>query len=181
MKTVFFDRDGIVNLPPPESEYVLSRDQFEITPAFPAVLRAVTDLGYTSLVVTNQRCIDRKLIDAETLNRIHERLCQRLRQEHGITLLEVLYCPHGPSDRCACRKPLPGMLQDAARRYGIDLTSSWMIGDRMTDVEAGRRAGCRTILVNAAPDIILPDAVYHPDHVCPDMETLKTNITAWLA
>ncbi len=181
MKAVFFDRDGVVNIPPPESEYVLSLDQFEIMPAFPAVLRTVTDLGYVSLVVTNQRCIDKKLVSAETVNLIHKMMFQRLRDEHGISLLDVLYCPHGPTDGCECRKPLPGMLRQAARRHDLDLTCSWMIGDRMTDVEAGRRAGCRTILVNGAPDIIRPDSPYRPDHVCQDMETLKANITAWLA
>lgn len=180
MKAVFFDRDGIVNLSPPEGEYVLALEQFEITPAFPAALRAVSGLGYAAVVVTNQRCIDRNLVSAETVRRIHEHLRRRLEQEHGLSVLDILFCPHGPADRCACRKPLPGMLLEAARRHDLDLARSWMIGDRMTDVEAGKRAGCRAILVHPAPDINSPDAAYRPDHVCPDMDSLKSRIAGWL-
>ncbi len=180
MKTVFFDRDGIVNIPPLEGEYVLSWETFAMAPAFPDILRAVTDLGYVSVVVTNQRCIKKGLVAAETVERMHERLRDCLLRKHGLKILDIRYCPHGPSDHCECRKPLPGMLQQAARKHGLDLQASWMIGDRWTDVEAGRRAGCRTILVNPAADIEGSKTDLRPDHTCPDMETLRERITEWL-
>lgn len=178
MKTVFFDRDGIVNIPPPEGGYILTPEEFKIEPLFPAVLRAVTELGYAAVVVTNQRCIAQGMVTQKTVNDIHEYMRNRLRKEHGLALLDVLLCPHGPEDGCKCRKPLPGMLLEAARRHNLDLSSSWMIGDRMTDIEAGRRAGCRTILVNAAPDA--GAGRYRPDHACPAMASLLSGIHVWL-
>ncbi len=179
MKAVFFDRDGVVNIPPPEGGYVLSEQEFALDPAFPAVLRKVTDLGFAAVVITNQRCVARGWVDMTTIEAVHANMQRTLLKDHGLTLLDVLCCPHGPAE-CDCRKPLPGMLLTAARRHAIELNESWMIGDRMTDVEAGCRAGCRTILVNAAPSPDPDDTRCRPDHVCPDMATLLRRLDEWL-
>lgn len=179
MRTVFFDRDGIVNIPPPEGGYVLSEADFKMDPVFPEILRNVTDKGYAAVVITNQRCITRGYVTAETVDAIHEHMKRSLREEHGLTLLDVLFCPHGP-DECDCRKPLPGMLLTAARRHAINLKESWMIGDRMTDVETGIRAGCRTILVTPSPAALLQGTTVQPDHVCSDMKTLLQKLDDWM-
>jgi D-glycero-D-manno-heptose 1,7-bisphosphate phosphatase len=145
---VFFDRDGIVNRSPGPG-YVLDWDAFAFEPAFPRILRAVLDKGYVAVVVTNQRGVALGLMSAETLETIHARMRRALREEHGLDLLDVLACTH-EKDGCDCRKPAPGMLLAAARRHHLDLAQSWMIGDHARDVEAGRRAGCRTVRVGGA-------------------------------
>ena len=148
IKCVFFDRDGIVNRPPPpERRYVTHRDYFELIPEFVDVLRQVRARGYEAVVVTNQSGIARGRMTEADAHDIHRHL-EELLAGHGLHLLDVVMCP-SDDDRHPDRKPNPGMLLTAARRHAIDLPSSWMVGDQERDVEAGRRAGCRTILVEA--------------------------------
>jgi len=147
-KCIFFDRDGIVN-ESPGSGYVERWEDFKLLTEFVRVLRLVREAGYQAVVVSNQRCVSLGKVSRETVDDMHDRLWRVLREEYGLELLDILYCPHGAADACECRKPRPGMLLEASRRHGIDLTSSWMIGDQERDIEAGRRAGCRTILVSA--------------------------------
>jgi histidinol-phosphate phosphatase family protein len=143
---VFLDRDGIVNERPPDAErYVLNWESFRLLPDFPAVLRVIRDKGYPAILVSNQRGVGRGLMSEQVLREIHDRLRARLREDR-LELLDVFYCP-SDDDRHPDRKPQPGMLLKAARRHRLDLARSWMIGDTETDVEAGRRAGCRTIRV----------------------------------
>lgn len=144
-KCVFFDRDGIVNKPP-SADYVACWDQFEFDPAFPEILRLVTEWGYVSVVITNQRGVALGRLTRETLEGIHSGMRRRLRDEHDLDFLDVFYCPHD-NDECECRKPKPGMLIEAAHRHDIDLSASWMIGDSERDITAGRAAGCSTIFV----------------------------------
>jgi D-glycero-D-manno-heptose 1,7-bisphosphate phosphatase len=149
-RCVFFDRDGIVNVSPPEGDYVRSWRDFELAPGFPALLRLAGERGYVGVVITNQRGVARGLMTESDLADIHRRLRELLRAGHGLELLDILHCPHG-RDECECRKPKPGMLLEAAHRHALDLAQSWMIGDSERDVEAGRRAGCRTVLVGGDP------------------------------
>jgi len=149
IKCVFFDRDGIVNKSP-GAGYVERLEDFELLTGFVKTLRLVRGAGYEAVVVSNQRGIALGRMTTEVVDKMHEWLRRTLRVDHELDLLDILYCPHDDSDRCACRKPLPGMLMEAARRHGIDLENSWMIGDQERDIEAGRNAGCKTILVSAA-------------------------------
>lgn len=144
-RCVFFDRDGIVNKAP-RSRYVERWEDFHIQPEFVAALRETHRRGYVAVVVTNQKGIAKGVIKARVVRAIHSRLCRMLSKEHGLQLLDVMVCPHGDNE-CVCRKPQPGMLLKAALRHDIDLKKSWMIGDQERDVEAGLRAGCRTVLV----------------------------------
>ena len=144
-KCVFFDRDGIVNRSPGPG-YVERWEDFELLPEFVDVLRRVTDRGYAAVIVTNQRGVARGIIGRETVEDMHAKLRALLSHAHGLELLDILYCPHEVG-ACECRKPRPGMLLEAARRHGLDLAASWMIGDQETDVETGRNAGCRTVRV----------------------------------
>ena len=148
-RCVFFDRDGIVNVRVVDG-YVESWDGFDLLPEFPEVLRKVSAMGYVAVVITNQRGVARGIMSREAVDEIHTNLNALLERDHGVRLLDVMVCPH-EKDSCRCRKPQPTMLIDAATKHGIDLVASWMIGDTESDVEAGRRAGCRTILVSAEP------------------------------
>jgi D-glycero-D-manno-heptose 1,7-bisphosphate phosphatase len=155
-KCVFFDRDGIVNESPSPRRYVERWEDFRLLPPFVRLLRRTAEAGYAAVVVTNQRGVALGAVAELELERIHRLLRERLKREHGLELLDILYCPHDEGT-CQCRKPRPGMLLEAARRHGLDLKGSWMIGDSETDVEAGRRAGCRTVLVGGAAGSSIAD------------------------
>lgn len=145
-KCVFFDRDGIVNESPGAGKYVLDWEAFRLIPEFPECLRVAHRHGYEAAIVTNQRAVALGLIRADQVEAMHQRLRELLEREYGLSLLDIVYCPHNTGE-CSCRKPEPGMLLAVAARHDIDLRRSWMVGDSETDVEAGRRAGCRTIRV----------------------------------
>jgi D,D-heptose 1,7-bisphosphate phosphatase len=111
-------------------------------------------MGYELFVVSNQAGVARGLFTEASLQPVQRRLGELLAQ-YGVTLQGFYYCPHSPDGAisryaidCSCRKPMPGMLQRAADEHGIDLPRSWMIGDILHDVEAGRRAGCNTVLID---------------------------------
>ena len=145
---VFFDRDGIINVPPPpEQRYITDPADFFLLPGFTEVLRACTEHGYPTYVVTNQKCVAIGRLSEEGLHAIHARMHDLLAEEN-LFLDGVYYCPHQESDKCSCRKPKPGMLLRAADEHGLDLDASLLIGDQPRDCEAGKAAGCRTILVN---------------------------------
>jgi len=150
-KCVFFDRDGIVNESPGPGRYVTRWDDFHLIPEFPACLRSVLKMGYEAAIVTNQRAVARGLMTLDDLEDIHRRLKQLLMRRYGLALLDIAYCPHDKNE-CSCRKPNPGMILAVAGKHHLDLAGSWMVGDSETDVEAGRRAGCRTILVSGRAD-----------------------------
>jgi len=118
-------------------------EEFVFTPGVEEFTARLRKLGYLLVVVTNQPDIGRGLLSPEVLGKIHGMMKSRLAVD------DILFCPHDGTTACSCRKPAPGMLLDAARRHRIDLERSWMIGDRDKDVEAGRRAGCRTIILTA--------------------------------
>jgi len=145
-KCVFFDRDGIVNESPGQGRYVTRWQDFHLVPEFPICLRSVLKMGYQAALITNQRAVARGLMSIKDLEDIHARLKRLLMRRYGLALLDIAYCPHNTNE-CSCRKPNPGMLLAMADKHSLDLAASWMIGDSETDVEAGKRAGCRTILV----------------------------------
>jgi len=163
---VFFDRDGIVNEPAAFSGYIECWRDFRLIPEFVDIARLAVERGYAVALATNQRAVARGIMTSETLEDIHTRLTKLLKEKHGVTLLDIYCCTH-ERDSCGCRKPHPGMLLRAADDHAIDLSSSWMIGDNETDVEAGNRAGCRTILVGNSPTTSRADYTVH------NMEELK--------
>lgn len=147
-KCVFFDRDGIVNKYPGPG-YLERWEDFVLLPDFVAVLKTVRDLAFEAVIITNQQGVAKGIVKLEEVERIHANLAALLRDKHGLALLDIMCCPHREGE-CNCRKPSPEMLLAAARKHGIDLGASWMIGDNEKDVEAGRRAGCRTVFVGPA-------------------------------
>jgi D-glycero-D-manno-heptose 1,7-bisphosphate phosphatase len=146
---VFLDRDGTINV---EKEYLYRAEEFEFIPGAPEAIRLLNQAGLMVVVVTNQSGVARGFYTEDDVEALHRHISSELAR-FGAHVDAWLYCPHHPAGRgsyalpCDCRKPLPGMLKDAARRYDIDLQSSTMIGDKLADIEAGQAAGCRTILV----------------------------------
>jgi D-glycero-D-manno-heptose 1,7-bisphosphate phosphatase len=143
---VFLDRDGVINRAfmrdgTPHPPAML--DQCEILPSVAEALSALKAHGYSRVVVTNQPDVARGISSRELVDSIHARLASEL------DIDAILTCFHDSADACECRKPKPGLLLRAARDFGIDLSSSFMVGDRRQDMEAGRRAGCRTFWVDS--------------------------------
>ena len=155
-KCLFLDRDGIVNRSP-GAGYVLSWEAFHLQAGFVAALRCAAERGYEVVVITNQQCVTKGLISSGEVDGIHARLCRQLADEYGLSLLDIMVCPHGDEHNCGCRKPKPGMILEAARRHNIDPALSWMVGDQERDIECGRSAGCRTILVRDGDEETIAD------------------------
>jgi D-glycero-D-manno-heptose 1,7-bisphosphate phosphatase len=151
MKAIFLDKDGTLVQDVP---YNVNPDLIELTWLAGPALQLLQQMGYALFVVTNQAGIAKGLFTEASIQPVQRRLGELLAQ-YGIKLNGFYYCPHSPDGAvtryaisCTCRKPMPGLLQRAAREHGIDLSSSWMIGDILHDVEAGRRAGCNTVLID---------------------------------
>lgn len=113
-----------------------------LVPNASTIVQRLKDAGFLVVVVTNQPDIGNGLSSLDLVEEMHRRLRER------VAVDGILMCPHRQTDRCSCRKPKPGMLLTAARRYGIDLSRSFMVGDRTSDVEAGRNAGCRSVFID---------------------------------
>ena len=156
---IFLDRDGVLNENLPD--YVRNWNEMVVFEAALTALTGVRNSGYKVVVVTNQSGIGRGLIPLKTAYLINERLVELVRVAGG-RIDAVYICPHTPLDNCACRKPKPGMLQQAAADLAIDLSQSIMIGDALTDIQAGRAAGvAQTALVRTGrgkAQLQLPEA-----------------------
>ncbi|MCY3742311.1 MAG: D-glycero-beta-D-manno-heptose 1,7-bisphosphate 7-phosphatase [Candidatus Poribacteria bacterium] len=146
MKTVFLDRDGVINRNPPNMGYVRRWSEFSFIPNSRKAIRELTQSGYRIIVVTNQAGIGRGLFSEEDLKDIHSRMVSKI-AETGGRIDAVYYCPHHPKAGCECRKPKPGMLIRAVREHNIELSSAYLIGDSTTDIQAGRCVGTKTLLV----------------------------------
>lgn len=147
-RAILLDRDGTLMI---DTGYPKHPDEVRLLPNALTAMRRLRDAGYRLILVSNQSGIGRGLVTPEQARAVHERLVERL-AEHGLELDASYYCPHAPEDDCECRKPAPGMLLRAAREHGLDLARSFMVGDKPGDVEAGRRAGCRGLLIRGDDD-----------------------------
>lgn len=141
---VFLDRDGVINAN--RADHVLSCEQFEFLPGVLRALAMLHEAGLPVIVVTNQSLVERGLLSPGTLYDIHRHMRAAV-QAAGGYLLDVFYCPHDKSARCACRKPRPGLFLRAAEVHDVDLPASYYVGDALTDIEAGQAAGCTCVLV----------------------------------
>lgn len=149
---VFLDKDGTVTQNVP---YNVDPNRIQLSEGAGDALRKLSELGCALVVVSNQSGVARGYFDEHELRGVEDRLRSLVYQQAGVSLDGFYYCPHHPDGsimnyavNCDCRKPQPGMLQQAAYELDIELERSWMVGDILDDVEAGRRAGCRTILIN---------------------------------
>jgi D-glycero-D-manno-heptose 1,7-bisphosphate phosphatase len=151
LKTVFLDRDGVINVKLPVDRYVKDIDEFEFIPGAIQALTILKKMGYLLILITNQRGIARGMMTQEDLERVHNHLRQEL-SKHDVSLDEIYHCPHENYENCMCRKPQPGMIFTAMERFNIDVESSYMVGDSKSDILAGQRAGVKTILICGEDD-----------------------------
>jgi D-glycero-D-manno-heptose 1,7-bisphosphate phosphatase len=146
LRTVFLDRDGVLNEKMPEHRYVTRWEEFRVLPGVPEALRRLSEAGLRVVVVSNQRGIAKGLYTAADLEAMHAQF-QRLLALEGARIDAFFICPH-EADECNCRKPLPGLFEQAVAQFPeITAASSVMIGDSPTDIEFGRRLGMKTIFV----------------------------------
>ncbi len=142
-KCVFLDRDGTIIV---EKNYLSDPREVELLPGAAEGLGKLAGLGYLLVVVTNQSGVGRGYFDVDQVEAVHARLDELL-AESGTRLDKYYYCPHLPENRCRCRKPLTGMIDDAVRELDIDIRGSYMIGDKLCDLQLGKNAGLASVLV----------------------------------
>jgi D-glycero-D-manno-heptose 1,7-bisphosphate phosphatase len=145
---VFLDRDGVINVE--RGDYTTTIEQWRWAAGAFEGLRLLAESGFGVIVITNQACIAKGIQTEEGLAVLHEFMLREIR-ERGGDILRVYHCPHQTADGCSCRKPDPGLILRAAADFSIDLPKTFFIGDSLRDMEAGRRAGTRTILIDTGP------------------------------
>jgi D-glycero-D-manno-heptose 1,7-bisphosphate phosphatase len=157
-KAVFLDRDGVLNELVYHSEQGIidspfTVNQLRIINGVPEALQIIHQAGYKAIIVSNQPGVAKKHMSQQTFEAIRRKLIEELKQA-GSYIDAEFYCQHHPQATvtnlkivCDCRKPEPGLIKKAANELDIDLKASWMVGDGLTDIQAGKRAVCRTILI----------------------------------
>lgn len=178
-RAVFLDRDGVLI---EDVDLLVEPSQIRVLPGVPEALARLKAAGFALIVVSNQAVVARGLLDPSQVSDLEATVEMRLREEGAPPLDGFYFCPHHPNAtlelyrrHCDCRKPKPGLILQAASENGITLDSSFMIGDRPTDILAGEAAGCRTVWVETgkhrAPAIETSEALGtpNPDHVCADL------------
>lgn len=163
-RAVFVDRDGTLA---PDVNYCLRPDDFNLFPEAPHAIKMLNDAKFKVIVITNQSGIARGYFTEDTLTKIHQKMRNELKN-NGAYLDAIYYCPHHPDDKCKCRKPGTVLFEKAAIDFNIDLSHSFVIGDRDVDIRAGKAIGAKRILVTTGPDrdTKLTD---HPDCIAADL------------
>jgi len=163
-RAVFLDRDGVINK---EIDYAHKIEDFVLLPNVIEALKLLTETDYKIIVVSNQAGIAKGIHSKQDADKLFAYM-KKILSEKGIRIDAVHYCPHHPDDGCECRKPNIGMLKKAEKEFDIDLSKSFIIGDKTSDIKAGENAGCTTILVKtgyggkdgknkAKPDFVADD------------------------
>ncbi|WP_010531375.1 D-glycero-alpha-D-manno-heptose-1,7-bisphosphate 7-phosphatase [Lentibacillus jeotgali] len=146
---MFLDRDGVVNeVLSARVKFVNKPSDFYLLDGAGEAIRLFNDMAFKVFIVTNQGGIGLGYMQEDALSAIHNKMEADL-AEFGAVINDIACCPHKPHANCSCRKPKPQMILDLAKKYKIDLAESWMAGDRGPDIEAGKRAGTKTVLISA--------------------------------
>jgi D-glycero-D-manno-heptose 1,7-bisphosphate phosphatase len=181
MKAVFLDRDGTIVI---ERGYLTAPGQVELLPGAAGAIALLHKAGWKLFVVSNQACVAKGLITEEELATINLRMAALLAAE-GAEVDGIYCCPHHPEGvlpqytlQCSCRKPLPGMLEQATAEHGLDLAQCVMIGDTQSDLEAGRAAGARTILVLTGKGRENAMQLHGANHIADDLPAAVAWLTA---
>jgi len=172
-KAIFLDKDGTLI---PDIPYNVDPDKISLQDGVAGGLQLLRDAGFRLYVISNQSGVARGKFEEAQLEGVWKRL-QQLLETYHLQLDGFYYCPHHPegsrlgyATSCACRKPAPGLLLQAADEHDLDLTRSWMIGDILNDVAAGNRAGCRTVLIdNGGETEWIPGPYRTPAITAPDL------------
>ena len=173
-KAVFIDKDGTLI---PDIPYNVDPDLVDLYGGVASGLKALKDAGFLLIVISNQSGIARGYISEDQFRVLKDKMIELLNAA-GVQLDGFFHCPHDPEGNvlpyaisCECRKPKPGMLIQAARQWHIRLSRSWMMGDILNDVEAGKRAGCKTVLINNGGETEWKGGKFRqPDFTAADME-----------
>lgn len=170
-KVVFLDRDGVINRDSPD--YIRSWAEFEFLPGSIDAIRRLSENGFTIFVITNQSAVNRGMVPLRDLEHMHTMMRQAVAAGGG-EIRDIFFCPHTPDEGCACRKPLPGLIRMAQNAYQADLSDACMVGDKATDIQCARNAGCAsTVLVRTgnhlAAEKILAENNIRPAHVADDL------------
>ena len=144
VKAVFLDRDGVINAD--RDDYVKNTDELRVFPYAPEAIRRLADRGWTVFVISNQQGVAKGIISEDDLGAIEREIVKQVEQAGG-RIAGFYYCRHLASDNCSCRKPEPGLILRAAKKHGVDLGASVVVGDAERDIIAGKSAGCKTVLV----------------------------------
>jgi D-glycero-D-manno-heptose 1,7-bisphosphate phosphatase len=177
---IFLDRDGVLI---EDVDLLTHPDEIRILEGVPQALRGLKEAGFRLIVISNQTVVARGLVTEQEVCAINAEMARLLEQAGGSRLDGFYFCPHHPNATlpayriaCECRKPRPGLLLRAAREHNLNLRASFAVGDRITDIIAGARAGCRTVLVQTgkhqAPPIEMVeplDRSIQPDYTCANL------------
>ena len=174
---VFLDRDGTIN---EQMGYINHESRFVLLPGVADAIRLLNLNGYLSIVVSNQSGVGRGYFPVDLVHKIHDRLKSGLKNQ-GVVLDQIYFCPHYPGgsvaeyDRsCTCRKPGTGLIDQAVKDFPIELSASYVIGDRCSDIKMAHRAGMKGILVKTGYgrgdlEYVFPRLSYQPDYVAEDL------------
>src|SRR6056297_1860979 len=167
MPAVFLDRDGTII---EDTGYPGDSSPIHFLPGAPEALRKLQK-QFLLIIISNQSGVGRGFITLDEMHRVHNKILIKLAKE-TIEITDSYICPHAPSENCECRKPNSKMLINAAEKWEINLSQSYMIGDKLSDTLAGNRAGCKSILLDQkiAPDQIREES-HFPDYTAPDLNS----------
>ena len=147
---LFLDRDGVINKK--REDYVKNIGEFDFLPNIFEAIKKINNLGITIIVITNQSIINRKIILEDQLNEIHD-FMQKKMKEKSCRIAKIYFCPHHPDEKCNCRKPNTGMIEQAVKDFNVDLKNSLLIGDSESDIEAANRMKINSIKLETNGDL----------------------------
>ncbi|MFH2045320.1 MAG: D-glycero-beta-D-manno-heptose 1,7-bisphosphate 7-phosphatase [Pseudomonadota bacterium] len=168
---IFLDRDGVINKDSPD--YIKNWSEFEFIPGSIEAIKILSNNDYPVIIITNQSMINRKISTFDNLEFIHVMINKTVKIEGG-NIKDIFFCPHTPEEECECRKPKPGLIDQAQKKYAINIAKSVMIGDSSKDIECARNAGCGyAILVKTgnykhAMDLLKEKNIL-PDYIAADL------------
>jgi len=165
-KAFFLDRDGIINL---DTGYIRRIEDIQILNGVPEAIKKIKDKGYLAIVISNQSAIGRDMTTEDIVIKINNEINKRIFESSGVKIDKFYFCPHHPDDNCNCRKPKTGMIDKAVKEFDINLNESFMIGDKLSDIELGRNARTKTVLIGKTEDI-------KPDYTFEDLKQAVENL-----
>ena len=173
IKTIFLDRDGVINK---EVGYLHKIEDFIFIDGVFEACQSFKKLGYQIIIISNQSGIARGYFTLFDYEKLTKWMLNKFSKKN-ISILDVIFCPHGPKSTCNCRKPKPGMIAVAQNKYNIDLEKSWMIGDKETDIEAANLAGINNTILLRSGHLINEsnsNAKFIIDSIKQSKEVIKT-------
>ena len=175
MTGIFLDRDGVIIRKAPEGEYITQWAEVEFLSGSIEAIACLHRFGLKVIIVTNQRGVATGKIPVSSLEEIHNKMRAVITDRGGV-VSAIYCCTHDISESCLCRKPKPGMLLRAAKEFSLNLADCWMVGDTTVDIEAGKRAGCKTALITQAAE--LTNLTEEPDVRAESLEIFAQQILA---